>query len=133
MIRLQVIGRLGKDATVNSVNGQNVINFSLAHTEKYTDKQGNKQEKTTWVDCAFWVKSTTLAPYLTKGTEVYVEGDPEARAFSRNDGTAGSSLSVRVRSLQLLGGNRSNGGASSTTSEAPATSGNDDFADDLPF
>ena len=51
MIKMQVIGHLGKDCIVNTVNGKNVINFTVAHTEKYRDSQGNNQEKTTWVDC----------------------------------------------------------------------------------
>ena len=50
MIKMQVIGNLGKDCVVNTVNGKNVINFTVAHTEKYKDSQGNMQEKTTWVD-----------------------------------------------------------------------------------
>ena len=49
MIKMQVIGNLGKDCVVNTVNGKNVINFTVAHTEKYRDSAGNNQEKTTWV------------------------------------------------------------------------------------
>ena len=45
MIKLQVIGNLGKDCIVNTVNGKNVINFTVAHTEKYRDSQGNNQGK----------------------------------------------------------------------------------------
>ena len=52
MIKMQVIGRLGKDCVVNTVNGKNVINFTVAHSEKYKDSQGVLQEKTIWVDCA---------------------------------------------------------------------------------
>ncbi|HRO70951.1 MAG TPA: single-stranded DNA-binding protein, partial [Chitinophagaceae bacterium] len=74
MIKLQVIGRLGKDCVVNTVNGKNVINFTVANTEKFRDSQGNNQERTTWVDCAYWTDRTGIAPYLTKGTQVYVEG-----------------------------------------------------------
>ena len=81
MIKMQVIGNLGKDCVVNTVNGKNVINFTVAHTEKYRDSQGNNQEKTTWVDCAYWTDRTAVAPYLTKGKQVYVEGQPEARSF----------------------------------------------------
>ena len=46
MIKMQVIGRLGKDCVVNTVNGKNVINFTVAHSEKYKDSQGALQEKT---------------------------------------------------------------------------------------
>ncbi|TCJ12413.1 single-stranded DNA-binding protein [Flaviaesturariibacter flavus] len=148
MIKIQVIGNLGKDCVVNTVNGKNVINFTVAHTEKYKDSQGNQQEKTTWVDCAYWTDRTAVAPYLTKGTQVFVEGQPEVRTFTRQDGTAGASLSMRVREVQLLGrkgdGNNEGGGgygqqqqqqsygAAPQRQSAPAA-GMDDMADDLPF
>src|SRR5437764_6611431 len=144
MIKMQVIGNLGKDCVVNTVNGKNVINFTVAHTEKYRDSQGNNQEKTTWVDCAYWTDRTAVAPYLQKGTQVYVEGQPEVRSFTRNDGTAGASLSMRVREVQLLGGkgdsstpgmSNSDAYSSNTPSrqEAPAPASIDDISDDLPF
>jgi len=138
MIKMQVIGNLGKDCVVNTVNGKNVINFTVAHTEKYRDSQGNNQEKTTWVDCAYWTDRTAVAPYLTKGTQVFVEGTPEVRSFQRNDGTAGASLSMRVREVQLLGRKGEGGGSSMESSmpqrqSAPASASIDDVADDLPF
>ncbi|MBI3137950.1 MAG: single-stranded DNA-binding protein [Sphingobacteriales bacterium] len=143
MIKMQVIGNLGKDCVVNTVNGKNVINFTVAHTEKYKDSQGNQQEKTTWVDCAYWTDRTAVAQYLTKGKQVYVEGQPEARSFQRNDGTPGSSLSLRVREIQLLGGRGESGGgpsayqtpASSVAAGGTASSANDitEPVDDLPF
>lgn len=143
MIKMQIIGNLGKDCVVNTVNGKNVINFTVAHTEKYRDSQGNQQEKTTWVDCAWWTDRTAVAPYLTKGKQVYVEGQPEARSFQRNDGTPGSSLSLRVRELQLLGGRGDSGGMSSSSSGSaastpasssiPSPSDITEPVDDLPF
>lgn len=143
MIKMQVIGRLGKDCVVNTVNGKNVINFTVAHSEKYKDSQGNLQEKTIWVDCAYWTDRTAVAQYLTKGTQVYAEGQPEARSFQRNDGTPGASLSLRVREVQLLGG-RSDSGAgggsyqqpastSSPSSNIPSASDITEPVDDLPF
>ena len=106
MIKLQVIGNLGKDCITNTVNGKNVMNFSVAHTEKYKDNQGNQQDKVIWVECAYWSDRTAVAPYLKKGTQVYVEGTPEVRTYPKNDGTTGVSLSMRVQSVQLLGGNK---------------------------
>ncbi|WP_121355521.1 single-stranded DNA-binding protein [Flavisolibacter nicotianae] len=141
MIKMQIIGNLGKDCVVNTVNGKNVINFTVAHTEKYRDSQGNNQEKTTWVDCAYWTDRTAIAPYLQKGTQVFVEGAPEVRSFTRNDGTAGASLSLRVRDIQLLGrrgegsglgGNESAGRPQEAQQSSPAGIGSD-VADDLPF
>ncbi|MDB5251938.1 MAG: single-stranded DNA-binding protein [Flaviaesturariibacter sp.] len=142
MIKMQVIGNLGKDCTVNTVNGRNVINFTVAHTEKYKDSQGNNQEKTTWVDCAYWTDRTAVAPYLVKGTQVFAEGAPEVRSFTRNDGTAGASLSMRVREVQLLGRKGENGGggfsdnnnsAAPQRQESGAPASIDDMSDDLPF
>ena len=141
MIKMQVIGNLGKDCVVNAVNGKNVINFTVAHTEKYKDSSGNQQEKTTWVDCAYWTDRTAVAPYLTKGTQVYAEGTPEVRSFQRSDGTAGASLSMRVREVQLLGRKgENNSGAdvsmpaqTNSRQEATAPASIDEAADDLPF
>ena len=143
MIKMQVIGHLGKDCVVNTVNGKSVINFTVAHSEKYKDSQGNQQEKTTWVDCAYWTDRTAVAQYLTKGKQVFVEGQPEARSFQRNDGTPGSSLSLRVREVQLLGGRSDSGGvssqpvtpaaASTSVSNVPSPSEITEPIDDLPF
>lgn len=144
MIKMQVIGRLGKDCVVNTVNGKNVINFTVAHSEKYKDSQGALQEKTIWVDCAYWTDRTAVAPYLQKGTQVFVEGQPEARSFQRNDGTPGSSLSLRVREVQLLGTKNDNAGGGSSyqpNNASSALSGNNvpspneitEPVDDLPF
>lgn len=104
MIKLQVIGNLGKDCVTNNVNGKTVMNFTVAHTERFRDAQGNQKDKTIWVDCAYWSDRTGIAPYLRKGTQVYVEGNPEIRTFTKQDGTYGASLTLRVVSIQLLGG-----------------------------
>jgi single-strand DNA-binding protein len=138
MIKLQIIGNLGKDCVVNTVNGKSVMNFTVAHTEKFKDAQGNPKDRTTWVDCAYWSDRTGIAPYLKKGTQVYAEGTPEVRTFQRQDGTAGASLTLRVLNIQLLGSaNRSEGGQSES-SAAPSSSGSyapssNEQVDDLPF
>ena len=129
MIKLQVIGHLGKDCTTNVVNGKNVINFSVAHSERYKDATGNQKEKTTWVDCAYWTDRTAIAPYLKKGQLVYVEGTPEARGYTKNDGTQGTSLTMRIVSVQLLGGARSE----SSAEEVGAPANGAAESDDLPF
>jgi single-strand DNA-binding protein len=137
MIKLQVIGNLGKDCVTNSVNGKSVINFSVAHTEKYKDASGMQKESTIWVECAYWTDRTAVAPYLKKGTQVYVEGAPELRTYTKGDGSFGASLSLRVLNVQLLGSGRSEQGG---YAEQPATSNtgipvpNDvPVEDDLPF
>src|SRR5579862_3738771 len=124
MIKLQVIGNLGKDCVTNAVNGKNVINFNVAHTEKFRDSQGNQKDKTIWVECAYWTDRTGIAPYLKKGTQVYVEGTPEVRTYQKNDGSTGTSLTLRVVNVQLLG-SRSSGdysGIANTDTSASQTS-----------
>jgi len=141
MIKLQIIGRLGKDCIVNTVNAKNVINFNVAHSEKYKDSQGVLQERTIWVECAYWTDRTAIAQYLTKGTQVFVEGSPEVKTFTRQDNSAGASLTMRVRDVQLLGSaNRSDGpsqygGNASANNSGNITTSNEvaEPVDDLPF
>jgi single-strand DNA-binding protein len=136
MIKLQVIGHLGKDVQINQVGGKSVMNFNVAHSEKFKDAQGNQKEKTTWVDAAYWTDKTGIAPYLKKGTLVYVEGTPEVRTYAKNDGTTGSSLTLRVNTVQLLGGGGgNNSGNNSNNSGSYGNQGpsNDVPDDDLPF
>lgn len=146
MIKLQVIGNLGKDCITNTVNGKTVMNFTVAHTEKFKDAQGNQKDKTIWVECAYWSDRTGIAPYLKKGTQVYAEGTPEVKTYPKNDGTTGTSLNLRVMNVQLLGsanrGGDSMGGGEAVSSQnvyapqqkvAAPPSDLNDAADDLPF
>ncbi len=136
MIKLQIVGNLGKDCIVKEVNGKNVINFSVAHTERFKDSQGNQKERTTWVECAYWTDKTAVAPYLTKGKTVYAEGAPEAEAYMNKENQAAATLRMRVQSLQLLGGNAEGvaprpAGTATTSSTSMASDAS--VADDLPF
>lgn len=103
MLKIQVIGHLGKDAVVKTVNGKSVINFSVASTEKYKDAQGNLKENTTWVFCDYWIDNTNVAQYLKKGTQIYIEGKPSADFYNAggNIGITGQQK-CKVRNIQLL-------------------------------
>jgi single-strand DNA-binding protein len=156
MIKLQIIGNLGKDCIVKEVNGQNVINFSVVHSERYKDKQGNQKERATWVECAYWTDKTGVVPYLTKGKTIYAEGYPEAEAYMNKDNQAAATLRMRVQTIQLVGGtggdnaaqnHQSSGGSNFNQSAAPSTYASapnnpvastaasvaSEAADDLPF
>ena len=144
MIKLKFIGNLGKDCITNTVNGKSVMNFNVAHTEKFRDSQGVQKDKTIWVECAYWSDRTAVAPYLRKGTQVYVEGTPEVRTYPKNDGTTGVSLTLRVQSVQLLGSRGDSGGSSegnygsgnygsSSGSNVSAGTEISEPVDDLPF
>ena len=132
MIKLTAIGNLGKDAILNNVNGKNVINFSVCHTEKYKDAQGNQKEKSTWIDCAYWSERTNIAPYLKKGIQVYVEGQPEVRSYTAKDGTTGATLSLRVGIVQLLSSGSQSQQQDNAAPQPNSASGSDDL-NDLPF
>jgi single-strand DNA-binding protein len=121
MIKLQLIGNLGRDCVVNTVNGRNVINFSIAHTEKFKDNAGVQKERVIWVECAYWTDRTAVAPYLKKGTQVYAEGTPDIRTYQTNDGRQGASLTLRVQNVQLLGSRPANEGGSGE--QAPVHTG----------
>jgi single-strand DNA-binding protein len=148
MIKLQIVGNLGKDCITKEINGKNVINFSVAHTERYKDAQGNQKERTTWVECAYWTDRTAVAQYLKKGKMVYAEGAPEADAYMNKDNQAAATLRMRVQNLQLLGGNDGTPGTSGTSgmqgnasgmsenagmSSPASVSGGQAPVDDLPF
>ncbi len=125
MIKLTLIGNLGKDCVVNNVNGKNVINFNVAHTEKFKDSSGMQKEKTIWIECAYWSDRTGIAPYLKKGTNVYLEGSPDVRTYTSNDGKQGASLRLTVQYVQLLGSrNGSEGGGTSNESQPSYQQGN---------
>lgn len=139
MIKLQVIGNLGKDAQPTDVHGSQVINFNVAHTEKYKDRQGILQEKTVWVECAYWSDKSGIIPYLKKGTQVYVEGTPDIRTYTTNDNRQGASLTLRVLNIQLLGSKNDQNAAAPVNEYSNQKQPNvqhsegNDPSDDLPF
>jgi single-strand DNA-binding protein len=118
MIKLQIVGNLGGDCIQKEVNGKNVINFNVAHTEKYKDSQGNQVDKTTWVNCAYWTDRTAIAQYLTKGQLVFAEGAPEADGYTNKEGQVAATLRMRVLNIQLLGGKANNDGTQQTQGAA---------------
>lgn len=102
---MQVLGNLGKDAVLHMHGTDSVLNFSVAHTEKYKDSNGQLVQKTTWVECSWWVDSrSTVGQYLKKGVMVWAEGRPDSRPWETKDGKKASSLTLRVFTLQLCGG-----------------------------
>lgn len=106
MLKAQIIGSIGQDATVNNVNSKTVVNFSVAHSEKYKDQNGQVVNKTVWVNVSYWVDRTTIAQYLKKSTNVYVEGLPSVDTYKNKDGQTVAQLRLRATMVQLLGGNK---------------------------
>src|SRR5260370_17861442 len=108
-----VIGNLGANPDIRALpSGQNVANFSLATTERFTDRNGAKQERTDWHQIvAFGPLADTCDKFLSKGRQVYVEGRLTTRQYEAKDGSVRRyPTEILARQLRLLG-NRTNGKA----------------------
>ncbi len=119
-----VIGNLGANPNIRALpSGQNVANFSLATTERFTDRNGAKQERTDWHRIvAFGRLADTCDRFLSKGRQVYVEGRLSTRQYEAKDGSGKRyRTEIVARQLGLLS-NRTN----SNTPKAEAS-------DDIPF
>lgn len=139
MLKAQVIGIIGQDATINNVNSKTVINFSVAHSEKYKDQNGQVVNKTVWVNVSYWVDRTTIAQYLKKSTNVYVEGLPSVDTYKNKDGQTVAQLRLRATMVQLLGGNKQENNQQQTAPQSDITPSQQEFlsggeeVDSLPF
>lgn len=111
--RCEFIGHLGQDPELKMLAaGQAVLNFSLAATESYIDRNNARQEKTEWVRCAVWGKrAEALAKILVKGMKVYVEGAMQTRSYEKN-GQKHYATEINVRNVILCGGKRDDAGQS---------------------
>ncbi len=105
MLEVQLIGNLGKDPEARYTNeGALVVSFSVAVSRRWTDRDGQKREDTTWVDVTAWGGlAETCHQHLNKGRQVFVRGRPEVRAFTRKDGTPGAALQVTASEVVFLG------------------------------
>ena len=107
--RVMLIGNLGRDAELRfTPGGAPTLTFSLATTEHWTDKNGQKQEKTDWHRCVLWGKAAeNLAEYMKKGTQLYAEGKLETRSWDdKKTGEKRYATEVKVSGVQLLGGGK---------------------------
>ena len=106
-----IVGNLGRDAEVRyTPGGAAVANLNLATTDIWNDKAGQRQERTEWHRVVVWGKQAeTLAEYLTKGKQIYVEGSLQTRQWDDRDGNKRYTTEVRADRIVLLGG-RGGGG-----------------------
>ena len=101
-----IVGNLGRDPEMRyTPSGTAVTNFSVAVSRRWTGRDGQQQEKTTWFRVNAWDKLGELCnQYLSKGRLVLVEGDVEARAWTSQEGEARASLEMRAFNVRFLGG-----------------------------
>lgn len=138
-----LVGNLGKDPEVRHLeNGAAVANFSIATSESYKDKNGNRQEQTEWHNVVLWRGLAQIAEkYLRKGSQIYIEGKLRTRSWQDKDGNTRYTTEVVGDNMTMLGGRGSgsdNSAPMPTAANEPASSGSanlnvDDDDDDLPF
>ena len=101
-----LVGRLGKEPDVKKLtNGESVTNVTLATSENWKDKSGQKQEKTEWHNLVFYRQLAEIAgQYLSKGSQIYIEGKLQTRKWQTKDGQDRYTTEVIVNEMQMLGG-----------------------------
>lgn len=105
MIKVEVIGNLGADCEVKQSNGNKFGACRVAHTEKYTDAQGNVHESTIWIDVVIPDAENKVIPYLKAGVKVFVRGNASLRVYSsQKDRCMKAGLTVNAREIELCGG-----------------------------
>ena len=147
-----LVGNLGRDAEMRfTAGGTPVATVSLATTERFTDREGQKKEDTQWHRIVIWGKTAeSLHEYLTKGKQIYVEGRIQTREWTDKEGQKVKTTEIRADRIVLLGGGgggggegrprsgggrQSYGGGADSGDMAPADSGPVDVPndDDIPF
>ena len=127
-----VLGNLGKDPELRHLpNGDAVCNFSLATTESWKDKDGNKQDKTEWHNVVIFRKLAEIAgEYLKKGRPVYIEGRLQTRKWQDKEGKDRYTTEIVADQMQMLGSREE---AKEVVKPTQAPTGFEDMADDIPF
>ena len=107
-----LIGNLGRDPELRyTKSGQAVANFSIATNEKWTDKEGARQERTEWHRIVAWGKTGELcSQYLAKGRSAYIEGRLQTREYEDKEGIKRYTTEIIAQNVTFLGG-RGEGGA----------------------
>mgnify|MGYP003576531404 CR=1 FL=1 len=122
MKKISVMGNVTADAVVRSTGGKNVINFTVAENERYTDKQGVKHETVTFFNCSIWRDNTSLAPYIKRGIKVLVEGKPSAESYVNKEGKAMAIIKINVRDFEFAGTTKNENSAPAPGKAQPAES-----------
>lgn len=134
-----LLGRLGQDPELKyTPGGAAVCNFSMATTESWTDKQGQKQEKTEWHRVVVWGKLAELCnQYLAKGRQAFLEGRLQTRSWDDKDGNKRYTTEIMASTVQFIGGPSANAnqnaGIDNSHAQAPAPQAEYQIASDASF
>ena len=135
------IGNLGRDPEMRySASGDAIASFSIACTENWKDKNGQKQERTEWVRIsAFGKLAEICGEYLKKGSSVFISGRMQTREWDDKEGNKRYTTEIVADTMKMLGA-RSTASENEQPSvneakpnEQKAPAGFDDFEDDIPF
>ena len=112
-----LVGNLGRDAEMRfTAGGTPVATVSIATTERFTDRDGQKREDTQWHRIVIWGKTAeSLHEYLTKGKQIYVEGRIQTREWTDKEGKQNKTTEIRADRIVLLG----SGGGGEARARAP--------------
>jgi len=141
-----LVGNVGKDPEVKHLDSNSsVANFTLATSDHYTNKSGEKVTTTEWHNIVCWSGLASLAEkYIRKGNQIYVDGKIRTRSYDAQDGSKKYITEILADTIQLLGkksdGSSADGtktaqpsGVSEPLSSANAYGNDDKEGDDLPF
>jgi len=137
-----LVGNLGRDPEVRYMpDGGAVTNISVATTDVWKDKGGEKQERTEWHRIVFFSKLAEIAgEYLKKGSQVYIEGRLQTRKWQDKEGQDRYTTEIVADRMQMLGSRAGMGGGNEASErESPPSKGAkkpaafDDMEDDIPF
>jgi single-strand DNA-binding protein len=139
-----LVGNVGKDPEIRHLeNGTPVCTFSLATSENYTNKSGEKVTNTDWHNIVLWRGLAEVASkYVKKGSQIYIEGRIKSRSYDDKDGNKKYITEIVGDTMQLLGRKPDDSGVSNSnqsTQEAKTPQDTDVYtqnqagADDLPF
>ena len=133
-----LVGNLGKDPEVRTLeNGAKVANFTLATSESYKNKEGQRVTQTEWHNIVLWRGLAEIAEkFLRKGNQVYIEGKIRTRSWDDKDGIKRYTTEILGDNLTMLGGRKEMDDPDSAPANAEDTAPGNDAADekhDLPF
>lgn len=116
--RVELIGNLGSDP---KEMGNGVVTFSLATTERWTDRSGEKQETTEWHRIVVFGKTAeSAAKWLQKGTSVYLDGRIQSRKYQDKDGIEKTVYEIVCGTFKILSNARQQGATQQQPGPAPA-------------
>lgn len=106
--KMILLGRIGNEVESKQVGNSMVANFSIATSEKFTDKTGDKKQKTEWHSIVAWGKIAEIAQkYLNKGDQIYLEGKLQTRSWEK-DGVTFYKTEIKADNFTMLGSKNSN-------------------------